>query len=82
MSDELAGLGEDLAFVATVLDELARSLVRVHRRPMPPAVARARRILDRALNCVTSLERQPIGADRGQSTSEHIGTDEVAERSG
>ena len=51
-------LAEDLAYVLTVFDGLvAEALVRFGR-PMPPTVVRARGILDSALTCVMSLERQ------------------------
>jgi hypothetical protein len=71
-------LAEDLAYVRTVFDGLSEALVRFGQ-PMPPTVARARGRLDRALNCVMSLERQEIGPDAEESTSENIGSDEVAE---
>lgn len=71
-------LAEDLAYVLTVFDGLAEALVRFGR-PMPPTVGRARGILDRALTCVMSLERQDIHADGAESDSGNIGTDEAAE---
>jgi hypothetical protein len=71
-------LAEDLAFVGAVFDTLVAEWVRFGR-PMPPTVVRARATLDRALTCSMSLERQAIGPDSEESTSENIGTDEVAE---
>jgi hypothetical protein len=71
------GLSEDLAYVRTVFDALAQALVRFGR-PMPPTVARARGILDKAMSCAMSLERQGIGSDSEESNSENIGSDEAA----
>jgi hypothetical protein len=68
---------EELAYVRTVFDGLAEALVRFGR-PMPATVVRARGILDRALTCWMSLERQEIGPDDEESDSENIGSSEVA----
>jgi hypothetical protein len=75
MTDDLA---EDLAYVRTVFDGLAEALVRFGR-PMPRTVARAREILDKALTCAMSLERQAIEPDEEESNSGNIGSSEVAE---
>ena len=75
---ELPSLAEDLMYVKTVFDELAAAWVR-SGRPMPPAVSRARGILDSALTCSMSLERQDIEPDAAESSSASIGSDEVAE---
>lgn len=69
---------EDLAYVRTVFDGLAEALVRFGR-PMPATVGRARGILDRALTFAMSLEREGIGVDDADCSSENIGSDEVAE---
>jgi hypothetical protein len=68
---------EDLAYARTVFDGLAEAWVRFSR-PMPASVGRARSILDKALACVMSLERQGFGADDEESDSENIGSHEVA----
>jgi hypothetical protein len=72
-------LAEDLAYVRTVFDGLVEQWVRFGR-PMPAAVSRARGILDRALTCSMSLERQDIGPDSEESDLAKLGTAEVAER--
>jgi hypothetical protein len=69
---------EDLAYVRTVFDALAEALVRFGR-PMPAAVSRARGILDKALTCSMSLQRQGFGSGDEESCSENIGSSEVAE---
>lgn len=69
---------EDLAFARTVFDGLVEEFVR-WGRPLPLSVSRARRILDRALSSVMSLERQEIEAEGGQSNSGNIGSSEAAE---
>jgi hypothetical protein len=69
---------EDFAYVRTVFDGLAEALVRFGR-PMPPTVARARGILDRALTWAMSLERQEFESDDADSDSGNIGSGEVAE---
>jgi hypothetical protein len=71
-------LAEDLAYVKAVFDGVVAEWVR-WGRPTPPTVVRARGILDRALTCVMSLERQEIHADGAESDSGNIGTDEAAE---
>jgi hypothetical protein len=69
---------EDLAYVRTVFDGLAQEWVRFGR-PMPATVGRARSILDKALTCWMSLERQEIGSDDEESDSSYIGAREAAE---
>lgn len=76
MTDDLSA--EDLAYCRAVFDGLAEALVRFGR-PMPATVGRARGILDRALTWAMSLERQEIGSDDEESSSENIGSGEVAE---
>jgi hypothetical protein len=76
MSDSVSA--EDLVFARTVFDGLVDQFVR-WGRPLPASVSRARGILDRALSCAMSLERQVIGVDGGQLNSGNIGSDEVAE---
>src|ERR1700675_3864858 len=75
---EFASLAEDLAYVQTVFGGLAEALVRFGR-PMPQTVTRARAILDRALNCAMSLERQGSESDAAESESGNIGSREVAD---
>ena len=74
MTDDLA---EDFAFARVVLDGLVDEFVR-WGRPMPQTVTRARGILDRAMNCVMSLERHNSESDSEESNSENIGSDEAA----
>jgi hypothetical protein len=69
---------EDIAYVRAVFDGLVDSWVR-WGRPEPPSVSRARGILDRALTCAMSLERQEFGSDDAESDSGNIGSSEVAE---
>jgi hypothetical protein len=72
---------EDIAYVRTVFDGLADFWVRFGR-PLPASVSRARGILDRTLTtltCSMSLQRQEIGSDEEESSSENIGSHEVAE---
>ena len=69
---------EELAYVRTVFDGLVDAWVR-WGRPEPPAVSRARGILDRALTCWMSLERQEFGADEEESVADNLGSHEVAE---
>lgn len=70
---------EDLAYVRTVFDGLTDSWVRFGR-PLPPSVSRARAILERALTCWMSLERQDTRPDGEESDEEnYIGSSEYAE---
>jgi hypothetical protein len=69
---------EELAFVVAVMDGLVAEWARFGR-PLPRTVARARGILGSALTCAMSLERQGIESDSEESSSEKIGSDEVAE---
>jgi hypothetical protein len=69
---------EEVAHVVAVFDGLVADWMRFGR-PMPKTVKQARVILDRALTCAMSLQRQEFGADSGELNQEHIGTDEVAE---
>jgi hypothetical protein len=81
MTDEQpddTALAEDLAYVRTVFDGLVEALVRFGR-PLPPSVLRARAILDRTLTCAMSLGRLAFGPDEEESSSENIGSHEVAE---
>src|ERR1700729_1674581 len=68
-------LAEDLAFVKFVFDELAK---KVCGYAVPRSVVRARGILDRALTCSMSLQRQDFGSDEEESDSENIGSTEAA----
>jgi len=70
---------EDFALVQVIFDDLVR---KVCGYTVPRSVARARGILDRALTCSMSLQRQDFESDDEDSGSEHIGSDEVAERLG
>jgi hypothetical protein len=70
-----SALAEDLNYVKVVFDELAK---RVCGYSVPPSVVRARRILERALTSVMSLERQDFGTDEEESDSENIGSAEAA----
>jgi len=74
----LAASAEDLAYVRTVFDGLVDAWVR-WGRPEPPSVSRARGILDRALTCAMSLQRQEIHEDEAESDLGNIGSSEVAE---
>jgi hypothetical protein len=76
--DDDDSFAEDLAFVRVVLDGLAERLVRFGPS-LPPAVARAQRILDRALTSAMSLQRQGFEPDDEELNPENIGSSEVAE---
>jgi hypothetical protein len=69
---------EDIAYVKAVFDGLVDAWVR-WGRPAPPSVARARGILDHALTCAMSLQRQDFESDDEESSQENIGSGEVAE---
>jgi hypothetical protein len=83
MAEEPDGsaLAEDIAYVRAVFDGLTDSWVRFGR-PLPPAVVRARAILERTLTCVMSLERQDFGSDEEDFSSENIGSAEAAKMLG
>ena len=72
------GAPEDIAYGRTVFDGLVDAWVRFGR-PMPRPVWRARDILDRAMTCSMSLQRQDFGPDDEESESEKLGSREVAE---
>ena len=68
---------EELAYVRTVFDGFVEEFVR-WGRSAPRSVERAREILSRALTCSTSLQRQEFEPDKEESSSENIGSSEVA----
>jgi len=76
MSEQVSA--EDLAFCAAVLDGLTQEWVRFGR-PLPRTVPQAREILDRALKCAMSLERQQIQPMEEDLSENIIGSSEVAE---
>jgi len=67
--------GEDFALVQVVFDDLVK---KVCGYTVPRSVARARGILDRALTCSMSLERQAFESDEEESDPENIGSSEAA----
>jgi hypothetical protein len=68
--------GEDFALVQFIFDDLVK---KVCGYTVPRSVARARGILDRAMTCSESLQRQGFELDEEESDSENIGSSEVAE---